>query len=95
MSTKENFNNILSLSSDIKAKYGEKGFFPKSNEAPTFQVVLYSHLKENGWKIKAWIKNKIRAVSETNEEKIVDYSKLKDKYDASAISIGKLFGIKK
>lgn len=94
MKTGASLGSILNLSTDAKAKYGEKGFFPKSKEATTFQVILYSYLKENGWTIKAWQNNKIGAVSITGETKIIDYGKLKDKCKASAFTIGNLFGIK-
>lgn len=81
---------ILSMGQEIKDKYGEKGFFPASNEAPMFQAIMNNHLKEKGWKISDWNGKQITA-TKGKISKTADYTKLADKYKANAISIGQLF----
>jgi hypothetical protein len=69
--------SILHLSQEVRMKHGEKGAFPKSNEAPTFQAITYFALKEIGWTITDWVKDKITAKNDEGKIATFDYSKVK------------------
>lgn len=76
---KENVNSILHLSTDIKQKVGEKGYFPDSDgvnktNSPTFNTIVQFELHKNGWTILSWKNGIIEAKHKTGKIKKVDFN---------------------
>ena len=60
-------NSILHLSTLVREQTGEKGFFIKSQEAPTFQAIVYSVLKKQDFTIIGWVPKQITVLKGKKE----------------------------
>lgn len=88
------FSGVLEMTQRAKDKYGEKGVFTQSNEAPVFQQIVFNKLAEDGWKITSW-KNKSITAKKGTKTSTKSYKALSDKSNASAETIHGLFEPKK